>query len=169
MADLNREMVDLRIHYDEAVTNAKDSGEKLVVLIERARKDQEEAQKVKSERDELSRASEQFQTELDSIRCEREHALGERNEARQECNIARREKNTTEDRMKVAMCAASRLVEESHQLKPEVESLRATVAYGRQQDLARAQELEGKYLSPSIIGFFFEICFLSPVMIRAKE
>jgi allophanate hydrolase subunit 1 len=54
MADLNRDMADLRIHYDEAVIDAKESGEKLVALIERARKDQEKAQKVKRERDELS-------------------------------------------------------------------------------------------------------------------
>jgi hypothetical protein len=49
MANLNRDMVDLRIRYDEAVTDAKESGKKLVALIERTRKDQEEAQKVKSE------------------------------------------------------------------------------------------------------------------------
>jgi hypothetical protein len=60
MADLNREMADLCIHYDEAVISAKESGEKMVALIEHAHKDQEEAQKVKSEHDELSRASEQF-------------------------------------------------------------------------------------------------------------
>jgi choline kinase len=96
MAVCNNEMADLRICYDKAVTDAKESGEKLVALIERAHKDQEEAQKVKSERDELSQASKQFQTELDSIRRKREHALGERNEACQECNIAQREKNTME-------------------------------------------------------------------------
>jgi hypothetical protein len=49
---------------------------------------------------------------------------------------------------------ASQLAEENRQLKPKVESLRATVAQGRQQDLARAQELEGKYLCKSIVGFF---------------
>jgi predicted ATP-grasp superfamily ATP-dependent carboligase len=54
MVVYNNEMADLRIHYDKAVTDAKESGEKLAALIERARKDQEEAQKVKSERDELS-------------------------------------------------------------------------------------------------------------------
>jgi hypothetical protein len=60
MANLNRDMVDLRIRYDEAVTDAKESGKKLVALIERTRKDQEEAQKVKSEHHELSQASERF-------------------------------------------------------------------------------------------------------------
>jgi hypothetical protein len=124
---------------------------------------------VKSERDELSRASEWFQTELDSIRREREHALGERDEARQECNIAWREKNTAEAQMQEATRTASRLANENRQLKPEVESLQVTVAQGRQRDSARAQELEGKYLWSSIVGLFFEICFLSPVMIWAEE
>jgi allophanate hydrolase subunit 1 len=50
-------LADLCIHYDEMVTDAKESREKLVALIEHTRKDQEEAQKVKSEHDELSRAS----------------------------------------------------------------------------------------------------------------
>jgi hypothetical protein len=54
MANLNKEMVDLCIRYDEAVTSAKESGEKLVALIEHAHKDQEETQKVKSKHDELS-------------------------------------------------------------------------------------------------------------------
>jgi hypothetical protein len=54
MAVLHNKMADLRIRYDEAVTDAKESGEKLAALIERTCKDQEEAQKVKSERDELS-------------------------------------------------------------------------------------------------------------------
>jgi hypothetical protein len=49
MTNLNRDLLDLRIRYDEVVTDAKESGEKLVALIEHARKDQEEAQKVKSE------------------------------------------------------------------------------------------------------------------------
>jgi uncharacterized phage infection (PIP) family protein YhgE len=65
MADLNSEMVDLRIYFDEAVTNAKDSREKLVALIEHARMDQEEAQGVKSKRDELLWASGQLQSELE--------------------------------------------------------------------------------------------------------
>jgi hypothetical protein len=30
-------------------------------------------------------------------------------------------------------------------------------------------ELEGKYLWSSIVGHFFKMCFLSPVMIMAKE
>jgi choline kinase len=60
MADVNRDMADLRIRYDEAVTSAKESGEKLVALIKCAHKDQEEAQKVKNEHDELSRASKRF-------------------------------------------------------------------------------------------------------------
>jgi uncharacterized phage infection (PIP) family protein YhgE len=60
MAALHNEMADLRIRYDEAVTNAKESGEKLAALIERAHKDQEEAQKVKSECDELSQTSKQL-------------------------------------------------------------------------------------------------------------
>jgi hypothetical protein len=53
MAALHNEMADLHICYDEAVTDAKESGEKLATLIERVCKDQEEAQKVKSEHDEL--------------------------------------------------------------------------------------------------------------------
>jgi uncharacterized phage infection (PIP) family protein YhgE len=57
MAVLNNKMVDLHIRYDEAVTDTKEMEEKLATLIERAHKDQEEAQKVKSKRDELSQAS----------------------------------------------------------------------------------------------------------------
>jgi hypothetical protein len=53
VADLNGEMADLRIRHEEAVTDSKETGEKLLALIERARKDQEEAQKVKNESDEL--------------------------------------------------------------------------------------------------------------------
>jgi hypothetical protein len=60
MADLNSEMADLHIRYDEAVTDAKEMGEKLLVLIECAHKDQEEAQEVKSECDELLWASGQL-------------------------------------------------------------------------------------------------------------
>jgi hypothetical protein len=41
------------------------------------------------------------------------------------------------------------------------------VAQGHLWDLARAQELEGKYLYPSIIGFF-ENCFLSLTIIKAE-
>jgi t-SNARE complex subunit (syntaxin) len=58
MANLNREMVNLWMCYDEVVIDAKESGEKVVALIEHARKDQEEAQKVRSEHDVLSWASE---------------------------------------------------------------------------------------------------------------
>jgi hypothetical protein len=54
MVALHNEMVDLRIRYDEAVTVAKELGERLVALVEHTHRDQEEAQKVKSERDELS-------------------------------------------------------------------------------------------------------------------
>jgi hypothetical protein len=54
MVILHNEMADLHIRYDEAVTDAKESRVKLAALIECARKDQEEAQKVKSEREELS-------------------------------------------------------------------------------------------------------------------
>jgi hypothetical protein len=43
MATLHIKMVDLHILYDEAVTDIKELGEKLVALIKRARKDQEEA------------------------------------------------------------------------------------------------------------------------------
>jgi hypothetical protein len=57
MAALRNEMVDLHIRYDEAVTVAKELGEKLAALAERAHRDQEESQKVKSEHDELSQAS----------------------------------------------------------------------------------------------------------------
>jgi hypothetical protein len=60
MADLNSKMADLCIHYDEVVIDAKETGDKLLALIEHACKDQEEAQKVKSEHDELLQASEQF-------------------------------------------------------------------------------------------------------------
>jgi hypothetical protein len=54
MAALHNEMANLCIRYDEVVTDTKESGEKLVALIKRAHKDPEEAQKVKSEHDELS-------------------------------------------------------------------------------------------------------------------
>jgi lipid II:glycine glycyltransferase (peptidoglycan interpeptide bridge formation enzyme) len=84
MAALHNEMVDLRIRYDEAVTIAKESGEKLAALIERTHKDQEEAQKVKSNHYGLSQASKQLQADLDSVRLERERVLGERDKARQE-------------------------------------------------------------------------------------
>jgi allophanate hydrolase subunit 1 len=40
MVDLNNKMVDLRIRYDETVINAKETREKLLALIEHARKDQ---------------------------------------------------------------------------------------------------------------------------------
>jgi hypothetical protein len=43
------------------------------------------------------------------------------------------------------------------------------VAQGRQQDLVWAEELEGKYLWLSVVEHFFEMCFLSPVMIRTEE
>jgi hypothetical protein len=43
MAALHDEMVDLRIRYDEAVTIAKESGGRLVALIEHAHRDQEES------------------------------------------------------------------------------------------------------------------------------
>jgi hypothetical protein len=39
MADLNNRMADLCIRYDEAVTDAKEAGEKLLALVEHARKD----------------------------------------------------------------------------------------------------------------------------------
>jgi uncharacterized protein (DUF3084 family) len=78
---------------------------------------------VKSEHDELLRASGQFQSELESIRHEREHALGEHDEARQECIRARREKATADDQMKDATRVASRLAEENSQLKLEVQPL----------------------------------------------
>jgi FKBP-type peptidyl-prolyl cis-trans isomerase 2 len=60
MVDLNGEMADLHIRYDEAVTDSKESGEKLVALIEHTRKDKMEAQKVKSEHNEQLRASKWF-------------------------------------------------------------------------------------------------------------
>jgi hypothetical protein len=43
MATIHNKMVDLRIRYDEAVTVAKESGEKLAALAERAHRDQEVA------------------------------------------------------------------------------------------------------------------------------
>jgi hypothetical protein len=51
---------------------------------------------------------------------------------------------------------ASRVAEENRQLKFEVGSLRATMAQGRQQDLARAEELEGKYPCLSAIERFLQ-------------
>jgi hypothetical protein len=42
------------------------------------------------------------------------------------------------------------------------------VAQGRQQDLARVEDLEGKYLWLTIIEHFLETFFLSPVIIRAE-
>jgi hypothetical protein len=57
MVALHNEMVDLHIHCDEAVTVAKESGKKLAALTKHTRRDQEEAQKVRRERDELSQAS----------------------------------------------------------------------------------------------------------------
>jgi Tfp pilus assembly protein PilN len=82
MAALHDEMVDLRIRYDEAVTVAKESGARLAALIEHAHSDQEEAQKVKSQRNDLSQVSKQLQADLDFIRLARERALGEHDEAR---------------------------------------------------------------------------------------
>jgi hypothetical protein len=64
------------------VAIAKESGEKLVALVGCDHRDQEEAQNVKSERDELSQASKQLQADLDSICLEREHALSERRPAK---------------------------------------------------------------------------------------
>jgi chromosome segregation ATPase len=123
MAALHNEMADLRIRYDEAVTVAKESREKLAALVEHAHRDQEEAQKAKSERNELSQASKQLQADLDSVRLEHEYALGERDEAHQECNIALREKITAEDKLKETTHVAARVAEENSQLKSEVGSL----------------------------------------------
>jgi uncharacterized protein (DUF3084 family) len=108
--------------------DAKKVEEKLLALIKHAHKDQEEDQKVKDERDELLQALGQFPPELGSIRREREHALSERDEAHQECIIARKEQDTATYQINDATRAASRLVKENHQLKPEVQSLRAVVA-----------------------------------------
>lgn len=60
MVNLSSEMANLRIQHEEAVADAKDTREKLFVVIKHAHKDQEEAQKVKEKRDELSRATGQF-------------------------------------------------------------------------------------------------------------
>jgi hypothetical protein len=38
VADLNGEMADLRIRYENTVTNAKETGKKLLALIEHAHK-----------------------------------------------------------------------------------------------------------------------------------
>jgi hypothetical protein len=94
VADLSGKIVDLCIRHEEAVTDAKDAGEKLLALIKHAHKDQVEAQKVKVEHDELLWASGQFQSDLGSIRREHEHALDECDEAHQECIIARKEQDT---------------------------------------------------------------------------
>jgi hypothetical protein len=40
MITLHNKMADLRIRYDEAVTDAKESGEKLAAFIERGHRDQ---------------------------------------------------------------------------------------------------------------------------------
>jgi choline kinase len=53
-------MADLHIRHEEAVTDATEEREKLLALVERAHKDQEEAQKVKDERNELLRAAGQL-------------------------------------------------------------------------------------------------------------
>jgi hypothetical protein len=55
--------------------------------------------------------------------------------------------------MKKATHAASRIAEENCQLRSEAQSLRAMVAQGCQQDLARVQELDGMCSYPSIVGF----------------
>jgi hypothetical protein len=71
VADLSSEMVDPRIRHEEAVIDAKEAGEKLLALVGRARKDQEEAQKIKDEHNKLLWVPGQFQFELRSIRHER--------------------------------------------------------------------------------------------------
>jgi hypothetical protein len=58
VAGLSGKKVDLRIRHEEVVIDAKEAGEKLLALVEHARKDQEEAQKVKDDRDELLTATE---------------------------------------------------------------------------------------------------------------
>jgi hypothetical protein len=88
--------------------------------------------------------------------------------SRQECNIAQREKITVEDQLKETTCVAAQVTEENRQLKSEAGSLWATVAQGRQQDLAWAEELEGKYLWLTVIERFLKTFFLSPVIIRAE-
>jgi hypothetical protein len=57
------------------------------------------------------------------------------------------------DQMKEATRVASHLAQENCQLKPEVQSLRAVVTQGHEQDLARSQEIEGKCFYPSISCF----------------
>jgi AmiR/NasT family two-component response regulator len=64
------------------------------------------------------------------------------------------EKITTEDQLKETMHVASRVAEENRQLKSEVGSLQAMVAHRRQQDLARAEELKGKYIWLTIVEHF---------------
>jgi chromosome segregation ATPase len=70
VADLSGEMADLRIRHEDVVADAEEAREKLFSLVERAHKDQEEAQKGKNKRDELLRALGQFQSKLESIRRE---------------------------------------------------------------------------------------------------
>jgi hypothetical protein len=81
----------LRIRYQEAVANAQEVSEKLVEVLDRTRKDEEEAQKVREERDRLMLVVEELRSSLGTVRGEREHALGEQDKARQECIIAQTE------------------------------------------------------------------------------
>ena len=157
MANLSAEMADLRIHHEEVATDAKEAGEKLLALLERTRKDEEEAQRVKTERVELLRVSAQHVSELGLIRREREQALGERDEARQECIIARQERDTVKDQLKNATREVSQLAEENHTLTTEVQSLRAVLSHGHEREAAKAKEIEGKCL------WLFVLCFLRPV------
>lgn len=55
VAKLCGEVVDLYIQNKEAAANAKEVGEKLLALLDHSHKDEEVAQKVKAERDELLR------------------------------------------------------------------------------------------------------------------
>jgi chromosome segregation ATPase len=94
---LGSELADLRIRHQEAVAKAQEAGEKLVEILDRTHKDEEEAQKVREERDWLTLVVEELRYSLGTIRGEREHALGEWDEARQECIIAQMERDMAVD------------------------------------------------------------------------
>lgn len=138
-----REVTDLRVRNKEAVADAKEAGEKLMDLLERGRKDDEEARKVREERAELSRVVGELESQLGAARRESERTLGEGDEARQECLAARRERNTAEDQREEAIRTAEQLTGENSQMKTTLQSLQVAVNKGRERDLTKGQVIEG--------------------------
>jgi chromosome segregation ATPase len=120
---LGSELADLRICYQEVIANAQEAGEKLVEVLDRTRKDEEEAQKVREERDQLTLVIEELRSSLRTVRGEREHALREQDEARQECIIAQMEQDVAMDQKEDAERVTAQLLN-------EVEGLRAAVGQG---------------------------------------